>query len=44
VLGRYAESYGGPLPGALVERLRGAGAGVAGEASVRPGTGFSLLD
>jgi adenosine kinase len=44
VLGRYAESYGGPLPGALVERLRGAGAAVAGEASVRPGTGFSLLD
>ncbi len=44
LLERYAESYGGPLPGALVERLRGPGAVVGGEGSVRPAARFSLLD
>jgi adenosine kinase len=44
LLERYAESYGGPLPGPLAERLGGAGDGSPGPGSARPAGGFSLLD
>lgn len=44
LLERYAESYGGPLPGPLAERLGGGGAGSPEPGSGRPAGGFSLLD
>jgi adenosine kinase len=44
LLERYAESYGGPLPGPHAERLRGPGAAAAGASPVRPAARFSLLD
>ena len=44
LLERYAESFGGPLPGPLAERLRGAGGAGADTLSGRPSGRFSLLD
>lgn len=44
LLERYAESFGGPLPGPLAERLGGGGTGGPGPASDRPAGGFTLLD
>jgi adenosine kinase len=44
LLGRYAESYGAPLPEPLAERLRGAGPSGSGTPSGRPASRFSLLD
>lgn len=40
LLARYSESYGGPLPGPLAERLRAAD----GDAPGRPAARFSLLN
>ncbi|MFN7987532.1 MAG: carbohydrate kinase family protein [Thermoanaerobaculia bacterium] len=44
LLERYAESFGGPLPAPLAERLRGAAAAAGEEPSGRPSGRFSLLD
>lgn len=44
LLERYAESFGGPLPGPLAERLAGPGGAGDGTASARPLAGFTLLD
>ena len=44
LLERYAESYGGALPGPLAERLHGPGESDGGAVSVRPVGSFSLLD
>ena len=44
VLARYAESFGGPLPAPLAERLRGAAAAAGEDRSGRPSGRFSLLD
>ena len=44
LLERYAESYGGALPGPLAERLRGPGEPEGGAVFVRPAGHFSLLD
>ncbi|MCL4809949.1 MAG: carbohydrate kinase family protein [Thermoanaerobaculia bacterium] len=44
LLERYSESYGGPLPGPLAERLGGGAPGSPGPGSARPADGFTLLD
>lgn len=44
LLERYAQSYGGPLPGPLAERLRGVVSPASGSGSLRPSGRYSLLD
>ena len=44
LLERYAESFGGPLPAALAERLRGGDGAPSGTGSARTAGRFSLLD